>query len=41
MGLRSDRGEWRLGALYIFSSAVTTALANIVIKFFVDKDRPE
>jgi len=41
MGLRSDRSEWRQGALYIFSSAVTTALANIVIKFFVDKDRPE
>ncbi len=42
--LRSDSaryGEWRYGALYIFSTAVGAALTNVVIQYMVDKQRPE
>ena len=41
MGTMSGKGELKYGALYVFSATMVAIIVNLVIQFFVDKQRPE
>jgi len=41
LGLKEGKSEMKIWALSVFASAVLVAVLNVVIQYFIDKQRPE